>query len=131
MNFVFLIIGVVLMATEVMSGDFTLLLFGAGFVLAALAGWIAPMGWAAQTMLAFVLALILLFTLKKPLKRRFGAKGMKDNFLDESGVGEVREGMVFYKGTFWKSDEIVGLKEGDKVEVAGVRDGKIELKNHK
>ena len=53
---------------------------------------------------------------------------MKDNFLDESGVGMVREGMVFYKGTFWKSDEIVGLKEGDKVEVAGVRDGKIELK---
>ena len=36
--------------------------------------------------------------------------------------------MVYFKGTFWKSDEISDLNEGDRVEILGVKNGQIVIK---
>ena len=36
--------------------------------------------------------------------------------------------MVYFKGTFWKSDEISDLNEGDRVEILGVKNGQIVVK---
>ena len=35
--------------------------------------------------------------------------------------------MVYYKSTFWKSDEISNLADGEKVRVKGVKNGQIVL----
>ncbi|MFC2529108.1 MAG: NfeD family protein, partial [Campylobacter sp.] len=76
------------------------------------------------------LSFVLLIALKRPLKSRFfkPEEKHKDNFLDESGTGTVKNGMVYFKGTFWKSDEISDLNEGDRVEILGVKNGQIVVK---
>lgn len=52
------------------------------------------------------------------------SKKSKDDFLDESGQGVVKEGMVYFKGTLWRADTS-GLNEVQSVKVKGIQNGKI------
>ena len=65
--------------------------------------------------------------LRKPLKAKFNQheSEVKDDFLNESGDGEIREGMVYYKGTLWRYDG--NLAEGTKVRVQGTKGNKVVL----
>lgn len=116
-------VGVVFMILELLFMNFVLIFFGLGFLIVGAVNFGVKFGWEWQILLSFLLSLVLLFTLKKPLKRLFSknSKSFNNEFLDESGVGEVKDGMVYYKGTFWKSDEIKELKDGDKVEISGIK----------
>ena len=52
-------------------------------------------------------------------------KDISDNFLDEKGIGEIKNSKVFYKATYWDIDSKIDKKEfveGEKVVV---------LKTHK
>ena len=71
-----------------------------------------------------LLAVIFFFTIRAPLKRFFMSKKSKDDFLDESGQGMVKEGMIYFKGTMWRADTS-GLNEGQSVKVKGIQNGKI------
>lgn len=129
--FIFVSIGILLMIAEVLVLDFTFFLIGSGFLITGFLSFLIPLSWEVQTLFAFVISIILLVILRKPLKEKFlKSKGMKDNFLDESGIGEIKNGMIYYKGTFWKSNEISNLNDGDKVEILGIKNGQIVLKTH-
>ena len=52
------------------------------------------------------------------------SKKSKDDFLDESGQGVVKDGMIYFKGTMWRADTS-GLNEGQSVKVKGIQNGKI------
>lgn len=123
-------IGVCFCVAELLLMNFVLIFFGFGFALVGLLNLGIKFSWEWQLLSAFMLSFILLFAFKKPLNKLFhyNSDKYKDNFLDESGVGEINNGMIYYKGTFWQSDEISGLKEGDKVEILGISDGKIRIK---
>lgn len=129
---ILLIIGVLLMILEVLFLDFTLFFFGLGFTAVAIISFFVKISWQVQILCAFVLALVLLFMLKKPIKMYFRKSGEEFNqeFLNETGIGEINNKMIYYKGTFWKSDEISDMKDGDKVEVLGVKNGKIIIKKN-
>lgn len=71
-----------------------------------------------------LLAVIFFFTIRAPLKRFFMSKKSKDDFLDESGQGVVKEGMIYFKGTMWRADTSC-LSEGQSVKVKGIQNGKI------
>lgn len=71
-----------------------------------------------------LLAVIFFFTIRAPLKRFFMSKKSKDDFLDESGQGVVKEGMIYFKGTLWRADTS-DLSEGQSVKVKGIQNGKI------
>ena len=71
-----------------------------------------------------LLAVIFFFTIRAPLKRFFMSKKSKDDFLDESGQGMVKEGMIYFKGTLWRADTS-SLSEGQSVKVKGIQNGKI------
>ena len=71
-----------------------------------------------------LLAVIFFLTLRAPLKRFFMSKKSKDDFLDESGQGVVKEGMIYFKGTLWRADTS-DLSEGQSVKVKGIQNGKI------
>ena len=71
-----------------------------------------------------LLAVIFFFTIRAPLKRFFMSKKSKDDFLDESGQGVVKEGMIYFKGTLWRADTS-SLSEGQSVKVKGIQSGKI------
>ncbi|MDA3043571.1 MULTISPECIES: NfeD family protein [unclassified Campylobacter] len=126
---IFIIIGVILVIIELLVLDFTFVFFGAGFLIVGLFSFALPLSWEVQILASFVLSFALLLALKKPLKSKFfkPTEEIKDNFLDESGEGYVKEGMVYFKGTLWQSDEIKNMAEGTKVRVRGVKDGQIIL----
>ncbi len=73
-----------------------------------------------QLILVSIFSLILLYLFRKRVKNRFfkAQKEIKDDFLNESGYGEVKSGKIFYKGTFWDFEANIDVdlyKEKDKV----------------
>ncbi|MBP6714570.1 MAG: nodulation efficiency protein D, partial [Aliarcobacter sp.] len=65
--------------------------------------------------------------LRKKVLEKFlnSRKNISDDFLNEKGIGEIRNSKVFYKATYWDIDSNIDEKEfveGEKVVV---------LKTHK
>lgn len=122
-----LAIGAVLCALEFTLFSFYLLFFGVAFIIVGAVNFGFGFEWSFQILAVLVLAFILLALLKAPLKSKFMAKkeSFNEEFLDEPGVGEIRENMVYFKGTLWKYDG--NLAEGSKVQVRGIKGNKAIL----
>ena len=126
--YILLAIGVALITFEAVIVSFVLVWFGVGFVLTALISYIYIFGdgiWQIAT--ASLISLILLLLLRKKVLESFlkSKKDISDNFLDEKGIGEIKNSKVFYKATYWDIDSKIDEKEfveGEKVVV---------LKTHK
>ena len=121
-------IGALLCVAELMLFSFYLLFFGVAFIIVGAINFGFNFEWPYQILGVAALAIILLVLLKAPLKSKFMAKkeSFNEEFLDEAGVGEIRENMVYFKGTLWKYDG--GLKNGEKVQVLGTKGDKVILK---
>ena len=121
-------IGALLCVAELMLFSFYLLFFGVAFIIVGAVNFGFGFEWSFQILAVLVLAFILLALLKAPLKSKFMAKkeSFNEEFLDEPGVGEIRENMVYFKGTLWKYDGV--LKNGEKVQVLGTKGDKVILK---
>ena len=119
--------GVGLVMLEFMLGSFFVLFFGLGFLAVGVLGFFVDIAWEYQILLIAIVSLVLLFALRKPLKAKFNQheSEVKDDFLNESGEGEIREGMVYFKGTLWRYDG--DLAEGSKVRVLGTKGNKVVL----
>ena len=126
--FIMIAIGALLCAAELMLFSFYLLFFGVAFIIVGAVNFGFGFEWSFQILAVLVLAFILLALLKAPLKSKFMAKkeSFNEEFLDEPGVGEIRENMVYFKGTLWKYDGM--LKNGEKVQVLGTKGDKVILK---
>lgn len=121
-------IGALLCVAELMLFSFYLLFFGVAFIIVGAVNFGFNFEWSFQILAVLVLAFILLALLKAPLKSKFMAKkeSFNEEFLDEAGIGEIRENMVYFKGTLWKYDG--ALKKGEKVQVLGTKGDKVILK---
>ncbi len=121
-------IGALLCVAELMLFSFYLLFFGVAFIIVGAVNFGFGFEWSFQILVVLALAFILLALLKAPLKSKFMAKkeSFNEEFLDEPGVGEIRENMVYFKGTLWKYDGV--LKNGEKVQVLGTKGDKVILK---
>ncbi|WP_169974064.1 MULTISPECIES: NfeD family protein [unclassified Campylobacter] len=126
--FLVLALGVFLIVAELLIGSFFIMFFGLGFLIVGFFGFFIDMLWYHQILLAAIISVILLFTLKKPIKEKFysSKNEVKDDFLNESGIGEVKEGKIYFKGTLWNYDG--ELKEGEKVQIIGTKGNKVILK---
>ncbi|WP_103585609.1 NfeD family protein [Campylobacter concisus] len=126
--FIMIAIGALLCVAELMLFSFYLLFFGVAFIIVGAINFGFNFEWSFQILAVLVLAFILLALLKAPLKSKFMAKkeSFNEEFLDEPGVGEIRENMVYFKGTLWKYDGV--LKNGEKVQVLGTKGDKVILK---
>lgn len=123
-----LAIGAVLFALEFTLFSFYLLFFGLAFIIVGAVNFGIAFEWPYQILGVAALAIVLLALLKAPLKSKFMARkeSFNEEFLDEAGVGEIRENMVYFKGTLWKYDG--ALKNGEKVQVLGTKGDKVILK---
>ena len=121
-------IGALLCAAELMLFSFYLLFFGLAFIIVGAVNFGVAFEWPYQILGVSALAIVLLALLKAPLKSKFMARkeSFNEEFLDEAGVGEIRENMVYFKGTLWKYDG--ALKNGEKVQVLGTKGDKVILK---
>ena len=122
-----LAIGAVLCALEFTLFSFYLLFFGLAFIIVGAVNFGFGFEWPYQILGVSALAIVLLALLKAPLKSKFMARkeSFNEEFLDEAGVGEIRENMVYFKGTLWKYDG--NLAEGSKVQVRGIKGNKAIL----
>ena len=126
--YILLAIGVALIAFEALIASFVLIWFGFGFILTALISYVYIFSdglW--QIAIASIFSLILLLLFRKKALESFlkSKKDISDNFLDEKGIGEIKNSKVFYKATYWDIDSTIDEKEfveGEKV---------IVLKTHK
>ena len=121
-------IGALLCVAELMLFSFYLLFFGVAFIIVGAVNFGFCFEWSFKILSVLVLAIILIALIKAPLKSKFMAKkeSYNEEFLDEAGIGEIRENMVYFKGTLWKYDG--GLKNGEKVQVLGTKGDKVILK---
>ena len=121
-------IGALLCVAELMLFSFYLLFFGVAFIIIGVVNFGFSFEWSFQILAVLVLAFILLALLKAPLKSKFMARkeSFNEEFLDEAGVGEIRENMVYFKGTLWKYDGV--LKNGEKVQILGTKGDKVILR---
>ncbi|WP_103594634.1 NfeD family protein [Campylobacter concisus] len=126
--FIMIAIGALLCVAELMLFSFYLLFFGLAFIIVGVVNFGFNFEWPYQILGVAGLAIILLVLLKAPLKSKFMARkeSYNEEFLDEAGVGEIRENMVYFKGTLWKYDG--ALKNGEKVQVLGTKGDKVILK---
>ena len=126
--FILLAIGIALIAFEAVIASFILIWFGVGFVVVAIISSLYMFSdgiW--QIAAASIISLLLLFLLRKKVLEKFlnSRKDISDDFLNEKGIGEIRNSKVFYKATYWDIDSNIDEKEfveGEKVVV---------LKTHK
>lgn len=126
--FIMIAIGALLCVAELMLFSFYLLFFGVAFIIVGAVNFGFGFEWPYQILGVSALAIVLLALLKAPLKSKFMARkeSFNEEFLDEPGVGEIRENMVYFKGTLWKYDGV--LKNGEKVQVLGTKGDKVILK---
>lgn len=119
--YILLAIGVALIAFEALIASFVLIWFGFGFILTALISYVYIFSdglW--QIAIASIFSLILLLLFRKKALESFlkSKKDISDNFLDEKGIGEIKNSKVFYKATYWDIDSKFDEKEfveGEKV----------------
>lgn len=121
-------LSILLFIAELAFLDFSCLVFAMAFACVAFISTFIDAQWWVWAILACALSLVFFLTIRTPIKRFFSAKKTEDNFLDDSGVGEIKQGMVYFKGTYFKSADIAGLADGTKVDVLGVKNGQIIIK---
>lgn len=105
--YILLAIGVFLIAFEAIVSSFILIWFGIGFVLTAFISYAYTYEdgiWQIAT--ATLISLILIFLLRKKMLEKFlsSQKEIKEDFFNEKGIGQIRNGKVFFKGTYWDID---------------------------
>ncbi len=122
--YILLGIGVVLIGLEAIVSSFILIWFGLGFIITAFIsmGYDFKDGvW--QLGIVSIISLLFIVLLRKKALEKFlqSQEQISDNFLDEAGVGEIKNGKVFFKGTYWEIDPIsqeFDYEEGEKVIVS-------------
>lgn len=139
MSFWFLIaFGLLFMFLELLLGSFFLIFVGASFLIVGFFDLIVEFENLFSTkqyvflfegVMIGVIALFLIFFLRKPLQKWVFKKSeiYKEDFLNESGVGIVKEGMIEFKGTLWCYEGDQTLVDGEKVRIKGIKNNKIVL----
>ena len=109
---------------ELVFLDFSCFIIALALGISAICSLFIDLSITIWAVISALLAVIFFFTIRAPLKRFFMSKKSKDDFLDESGQGVVKDGMIYFKGTMWRADTS-GLSEEQSVKVKGIQNGKI------
>ena len=109
---------------ELVFLDFSCFIIALALGISAICSLFIELSITIWAVISALLAVIFFFTIRAPLKRFFMSKKSKDDFLDESGQGVVKDGMIYFKGTVWRTDTN-SLSEGQSVKVKGIQNGKI------
>ena len=126
-----LALGIFLIGFEALSLSFFIVWIGMGFIIVAgLSLFIAFETLWVQSATALVVGMALAFFLRKPVMLYMQkSQDEKEEEIHSSGWGVVEEGMIKMDGTYWQSDDdLSSYKNGDKVEVVGMKNNRVEIK---
>ena len=122
--------GILLIGLEALTFSFVLFFIGIGFVLvSAISYFYIFNNGTLQIAVAFVLALLLAFGLRKTLMDRLSKPSEKKEERSHiSGIGTIQDGAIKFDGTFWKTlDDINRYKNGEQVKIIDVQDNMVVL----
>lgn len=113
-------VGFILIALEAFTPLFIFLWFGvASIITASLTYFNIISDIKIQIIVIAVLSLLLLFSLRNIMIKKIlnmQEKEIKDDFLNVTGEGIIKEGKVYFKATFWNIDsDEENFQEGEKV----------------
>ena len=122
--YILLGIGVALIGFEAIITSFILIWFGLGFIITAFISMAYNFSegvW--QLGVVAIISVIFMILLRKKALEKFlsSESNITDNFLEEGGIGEIKNSKVFFKGTYWEIDpesEEFDYEEGQKVLVS-------------
>ncbi len=126
-----LVMGMVLLITEVVTPGFVIFFFGLAAVIVGLLIWFIPsLPWTWQLILFAILSVSSLLTVRRSLRRMFdgrrsnGAQGIDDTCLGRhvaviEAIAPPREGKVEMNGTSWTAVAAEPLEAGATAEVVG------------
>ncbi len=124
-------IGIALITLEIFMFSFYLMWLGFGFLFIGTISYFYHFNSGLiQIALSSVLGVALLIIFKDKFKKYIfkNTPKSKDEFLDEAGEGVIKEGKVFYKGTFWEvEDDSLLPQEGKKVKIKKVIANKVVI----
>ena len=121
--YILLAIGVALVALEALIASFILIWFGISFIIVAVISYFVVFSGAVwQLATVSLISIILILVWRKKVVEIFlkSKVEVSDDYLNEKGIGEIKNSKVFYKGTYWDIDSQLDEKEfieGEKVEV--------------
>ena len=121
--------GIALVAAEIVTSSFVLFWFGIGFLTVAFVtyGYAFEEGMV-QLAWAFSIGAVLMYLLRaKFVKLVMASKEKHIDAFEGEGEGVVKNGKVFFRGTYWEAD-LEGYSEDDKVTVVKIDHGKVMLK---
>jgi membrane protein implicated in regulation of membrane protease activity len=119
--YILLAIGVALIALEALIASFILIWFGISFIIVAVISYFVLFSGAVwQLATVSLLSIFLILFLRKKVVEIVSTPkiDVSDDFLNEKGIGEIKNSKVFYKGTYWDIDSEIDEKEfleGEKV----------------
>ena len=119
--YILLALGVALVVLAALIASSSVIWFGIGFLIVAIISFffIFSAGvWQLAT-ISLISIFLILFLRKKVVDTFSKSKiEVSDDFLNEKGIGEIKNSKVFYKGTYWEIDSNLDEKEffeGEKV----------------
>lgn len=142
-QYVWIILGVVIMSMELFLPGFILCFFGLGAVLTGLLMVFVPMGINTQLVLFAVLSIVLLVSFRRYAQGYFTGRVSKTNPPGTGGMethaGETAivtedilpnspRGKVEFHGTAWNADADVEIKAGAKVTIIARHDLTLKVK---
>ncbi|GHS89555.1 hypothetical protein FACS189487_10010 [Campylobacterota bacterium] len=112
-----LIVGVVLLVIELLTGSFYILWYGIGLVASGAVGWaIGSEEWIWQSAAGLVIGHILLVLLRKRLIVSRRSDERRDEFLLEEGEGVIKDAnLVEFRGTIWRYEGEGEFAAGERV----------------
>lgn len=122
-----LCIGIFLGILELLVGSFYIIFFAIGFIIVGAINLIKPLDLELQIILIAVISLVLLIIFKFFVKTK-KVENYGDDFLNTQGEGVVKNGMIYYKGSFWQTTDNLTLKEGEIVKIEKIHNNKVKIK---
>ncbi|MBT0879478.1 hypothetical protein AVBRAN12642_02130 [Campylobacter sp. RM12642] len=122
-----LCIGIFLGILELLVGSFYIIFFAIGFIIVGAINLIKPLDLELQIILIAVISLVLLIIFKFFVKTK-KVENYDDDFLNTQGEGVVKNGMIYYKGSFWQTTDNLTLREGEIVKIEKIHNNKVKIK---
>ncbi|RDU61034.1 NfeD family protein [Helicobacter marmotae] len=132
---VLLAIGILSIIVEIFLGSFFLVFIGLGLCITAGIEWLVGFGsfgnvFIMQALSICLFSFAMLILLRKPIKSWLSHAQNYEDSLTHTGVGEIAQGMVYFKGTFWEYEcENMQPQEGDKVRIKEVKENKVVIES--
>ena len=124
---IWIILGIILLIAEMLTGTFVLIFIALGCFVAALSILLLPQAVTASIIVCAVISLVGAFLLRKPLQKKLLMSADVQNdigqvLLMDQTILSHQQVRIAYQGTTWQATNVgaEGIQRGDRVTIVGL-----------